>query len=129
MQDWNPRCDIRETDTALIVHADLPGVEKDQMKVDVHDNLLTISGERKHEKVDESERVHRLERSFGSFSRTIPLPKGVDANVVTAKYDNGVLEVTVPKPADKQQKKTRINVTTGGDDKKASANGNQKAAK
>jgi len=121
MQEWNPRLDVRETDNAIIVHADLPGVDKDAMNVSVQDNNLTISGERRHEKVDETERFQRVERSYGSFYRTLPLPEGIDANQVNARYDNGVLEVTIPKPMTKQQKRIRVNVTGGGANNKGGA--------
>lgn len=74
-----------------------------------------ISGEKKYEKVDDTERFHRVERKFGSYYRSIPLPEGIDASQVNAKYDNGVLEVTIPKPVSKQQKRIRVNVSGGGE--------------
>jgi len=94
---WLPAVDIRETADAIVVHAELPGIDKKDVKVDVRDGVLTISGERKYEKDVKEENVHRIERSYGSFTRSFSLPSHVDVNKVEAKLDNGVLEVRLPK--------------------------------
>jgi HSP20 family protein len=94
---WLPAVDIRETAEAIVVHAELPGIDKKDVKVDVRDGVLTISGERKYEKDVKEENVHRIERSYGSFTRSFSLPSHVDVNKVEAKLDNGVLEVRLPK--------------------------------
>jgi HSP20 family protein len=94
---WLPAVDIRETADAIVVNAELPGIDKKDVKVDVRDGVLTISGERKYEKDVKEENVHRIERSYGSFTRSFSLPSHVDVNKVEAKLDNGVLEVRLPK--------------------------------
>ncbi len=94
---WLPAVDIRETDDALIVAAELPGIERKDVKVDIKDGVLTISGERKYEKEADEENVHRMERVYGRFSRSFSLPSNVDVDKVEAKLENGVLTVRLPK--------------------------------
>jgi len=94
---WMPAVDIRETDDALLVSAELPGIAKEDVHVDVHDGVLSISGERKYEKDVKEENVHRTERSYGRFSRSFTLPHTVDANKVAAKMKDGMLEIRLPK--------------------------------
>ncbi|HXH64186.1 MAG TPA: Hsp20/alpha crystallin family protein [Mariprofundaceae bacterium] len=94
---WLPAVDIRETADAIVVHAELPGIDKKDVKVDVKDGVLTISGERKYEKDVKEENVHRIERSYGSFSRSFSLPTHVDVDKVQARLEDGVLEVRLPK--------------------------------
>ena len=95
---WTPQMDVFERGGNLIVHADMPGIEPEDVRVNVSDGMLTISGERRHEHEHESGGVHQCERGFGSFRRSISLPDGVDADKVTASFDNGVLEITMPSP-------------------------------
>jgi HSP20 family molecular chaperone IbpA len=99
IRQWRPICDISENDKEIVVHAELPGIEKDNLSVKVENNVLTLSGERKREVKDENDKYRRVERSYGKFSRSIRLPEGVDPAAISADYDNGVLKVTVPKPA------------------------------
>ena len=94
---WAPRVDIRETDDALLVQAELPGIDKKDVQLEVKDGVLTLSGERRYEKDVKEENVHRVERAYGSFSRSFSLPSNVDADKVDAKMKNGVLEVRLPK--------------------------------
>lgn len=94
---WLPVVDISETADAIVVHAELPGIDKKDVKVDVKDGVLTISGERKYEKDVKEENVHRIERSYGSFSRSFSLPTHVDTNKVEARLEDGVLKVRLPK--------------------------------
>jgi len=94
---WLPVMDIRETDKALLVQAELPGIEKKDVKVEVKDDVLTISGERKYEKDVKEENVHRIERAYGRFSRSFSLPANVDTSKVDATMRNGVLEIRLQK--------------------------------
>jgi len=94
---WAPRVDIRETDDALLVQAELPGIDKKDVHLEVKDGVLTLSGERRYEKDVKEENVHRVERVYGSFSRSFSLPTNVDAEKVDASMRDGVLEVRLPK--------------------------------
>lgn len=94
---WAPRVDIRETDDALLVQAELPGIDKKDVHLEVKDDVLTLSGERRYEKDVKEENVHRVERAYGSFSRSFSLPGNVDASKVNASMKDGVLEVHLPK--------------------------------
>ena len=94
---WLPAVDIHETDEMFTVEADLPGIDKDNVKVDVESGTLVISGERKYEKEEKKENIHRIERSFGRFSRSFSLPSYVDTSKVKARMENGVLKVELPK--------------------------------
>lgn len=94
---WLPACDISETPEAYSVHAELPDMRKEDIKITVQDGLLTLMGERKMEKEEKNKRYHRVERSYGRFQRSFTLPTAVDENKVTATYRDGVLNVLVPK--------------------------------
>jgi len=94
---WAPRVDIRETDDALLVQAELPGIEKKDIHLEVKDGVLTLSGERRYEKDVKEESVHRVERAYGSFTRSFSIPTNVDADKVDANMKNGVLEVRLLK--------------------------------
>ncbi len=95
--EWAPSVDIRETDDALIVEAELPGIEKKDVQIEVRDGVLSISGERRYERDVKEENVHRIERAYGRFARSFVLPTNVDADKIKAKMKNGVLEVRLPK--------------------------------
>jgi HSP20 family protein len=109
---WIPAMDLVETDEHFVLTADLPGMSESDVQIEIEKNVLTISGERKTELEDKHEGYYRLERSTGAFSRSLTLPEGVDAAAVTAAFDNGVLEVRVPKPA--QAKPQRVQIAVGG---------------
>jgi len=94
---WAPKVDIRETDDALLVQAELPGIDKKDVHLEVKDGVLTLSGERSYEKDVKEENVHRIERAYGHFSRSFSLPSNVDAGKVNATMKDGVLEVRLPK--------------------------------
>jgi len=94
---WAPAVDIRETDVALLVQVELPGIDKKDVKLEVKDSVLTISGERKYEKDVKEEHAHRIERSYGRFVRSFSLPTNVDTDKVDASMNNGILEVRLPK--------------------------------
>lgn len=99
--NWWPELDVFEKDNALVARVDLPGVKKEDVKIEFVDGELTISGERRHEVEEKKENYYRCERETGSFFRTIPLPHGVEAGHVKATFADGVLEVTLPLPAAK----------------------------
>lgn len=94
---WRPRMDLIETDESYRLHLDMPGMSKDELKISYQDNELVVSGERTSNRSDEDEEFVRVERSFGQFRRSFTLPRTVDADNISATYDNGVLTVTVPK--------------------------------
>jgi HSP20 family protein len=110
---WVPAMDLLETADAFVLRADLPGMGQDDVKIELDDNVLTISGERAAEHEDRQEGFYRLERAFGRFSRSLTLPKGVDQDAVAASFTNGVLEVRIPKPA--QAKPRRIEISVSGE--------------
>ncbi len=105
---FTPAIDIVEKDDQFVLTADLPGLAETDVKLEILDGVLTISGERTSEHDHSGEGYRRIERSFGSFSRRLSLPKGVDADSVKAGFTNGVLEVRVPKPAESQPKQVEI---------------------
>lgn len=94
--DWMPQIEVLKSNGDLMVKADLPGLTKDDVKVELTDEALTISGERKEEKEEKREGFYRSERNYGRFYRQIPLPEGVKTDKANATFRNGVLEVTVP---------------------------------
>ncbi len=95
--DWAPRVDIAETEKEFLITAELPGVDKADVKVTVDNGLLTLCGERHQETEEEDKRFHRVERHYGSFTRSFTLPDATDATAVKAAYDDGVLTIEVPK--------------------------------
>jgi HSP20 family protein len=97
--DWAPEIDVFERDNRLVTKVDLPGLKKEDVKVEVTDGHLAISGERKSETEEKKDNVYRCERSYGSFYRAVPLPEGVKLEDVKAMFSDGVLEVSVPLPA------------------------------
>jgi HSP20 family protein len=98
MSPWIPRIDVRETPDNFIVHAELPGARREDINLEVRNNTLVISGETKHERRDEKENFRMKERSYGRFERYLQLPTGVTPNMLRANFENGILEVLVPKP-------------------------------
>ena len=105
---WEPRVDIEETDEAIVLHADLPGLSKDDIGITVEDNTLTIRGERKRDARGESSGYHRVERSYGVFRRSFRLPANVLSEQVEAAYRDGVLQVTVPKAEEVKPRQIQI---------------------
>jgi HSP20 family protein len=121
---WVPAMDLVETDDYLVLRADLPGVGRDDIQIEAKDGVLTVAGERRAEHEDKQEGYHRVERSFGRFSRSLELPRGVSPDGVQASFDRGVLEVRIPKP--EERKPTRIEVQAGSGKQEAiEANGKQ----
>ncbi len=101
---WLPAMDLTETTDEFVLTADLPGLGEDDVKIELVDRVLTVSGERTRETADEKAGYRRVERAFGSFSRSLTLPQGVDGEAISASFDRGVLEVRIPKP---EQRKPR----------------------
>ena len=97
--DWAPEIEVFERDNRLVTKVDLPGLKKEDVKVEVTDGHLAISGERKSEIEEKKDNVYRCERSYGSFYRAVPLPEGAKLEDVKATFTDGVLEVSVPLPA------------------------------
>jgi HSP20 family protein len=108
--EWSPQIDVFERDNRLVTKVDLPGLKKEDVKVEVTDGHLAISGERKSETEETKDNVYRCERSYGSFYRAVPLPEGAKLEDVKATFAEGVLEVSVPLPAKAQEKPRTVQV-------------------
>jgi len=115
LRRWIPAMDLVEAEDAFVLRADLPGLTQDDVKIELEDNVLTVSGERKTEHEERKEGYYRVERGFGRFQRQLTLPDGVDADAIKANVDNGVLEVRIPKP--EQRKPRKITISAGGEAK------------
>ena len=105
---WRPAVDIRETAEDYAISFELPGTEKEDVSVEIHDNVLTVEGEKKATEVAEGERRHHNERVFGSFTRTFTLPNEVEGDGVRATFRNGVLTVEIPKAEEQKPKVVKI---------------------
>ncbi len=108
---WSPQVEMLQRDHELIVRADLPGLTKDDVKVEITDNAITIEGERRGEKEEKREGFYRNERSYGKFYRRLPIPEGVDVKDAEATFQNGVLEVKMKASKREQQKRRRLEIT------------------
>jgi HSP20 family protein len=106
-----PATDLIESDTHYILRADLPGLSEDDVNIEFEGNVLSVSGERKSEHEHRGQGYYRVERSYGSFRRSLRLPDGVDGEAIKATFDKGVLEITVPKP--EQAKPHKVQITAG----------------
>jgi HSP20 family protein len=109
---WIPAMDLVEAEGEYVLRADLPGLSEDDFKIELDGNVLTVSGERKVEHEHEGKGYYRFERSYGSFSRSLTLPEGVEADAVKANFDQGVLEVRIAKP--EAPKPRKVAITVGG---------------
>ena len=116
-QIWRPAVEVSQRDHDLVVRADLPGLKKDDINVDVTENAITISGERRSEEEHNEGGVYRTERHYGSFSRTIPLPEGAMTDQARATFENGVLEITIPSPPEQVRRGRRIDIGEGAPSK------------
>lgn len=105
---WLPAVDVSETSDQFVVRAELPGMSQDDIDINVQENVLTLKGEKKQEQKEEKENFHRLERMYGSFSRSFTLPSGVKPEDIQATFKDGVLEVTMPKSEEAKPKKIAI---------------------
>ena len=111
LRRWMPAMDLVETEDHFVLRADLPGLSEDDIKIELEDRTLTVSGERKAEHESTADGRYRVERAFGSFSRSLTLPQGVDGEAVTASFDRGVLEVSIPKPEARKPRRIEIGAT------------------
>jgi HSP20 family protein len=110
---WAPAVDIYETENELVIKADLPEISEKELDVRVENNMLTIRGERKFEEKVKEDNYLRIERTYGSFSRSFSLPNTVNTEAIKAEYKNGVLTVEMPKRAESKPKQVKVNVTNG----------------
>src|SRR5215510_5781318 len=109
---WSPNVDIYENKDQIVLEAELPGMNRDDFELSVENNVITLRGERHFEKKDETDNYHRVERAYGSFTRSFTLPNTVSAEGASAEYKNGVLRVTLPKR--EETKARRIEIKTNG---------------
>ena len=109
-----PTVDVAESDDALEVTVELPGVEEKDIDIDVTGDILTIRGEKKQEEEEKNKHYHRVERRYGSFRRSMRIPFQIDADQVSAVYDKGVLRVTLAKPDEVKERSHKIEVKSGG---------------
>jgi HSP20 family protein len=114
LTNWAPAVDIYETPNELVLKADLPDVDEKEIDVRVENNLLTISGERKFEKSASEENYLRVERAYGSFSRSFSLPNTVNPEAIRAEYKNGVLSVNLPKREESKPRQVKVTVNAPG---------------
>jgi HSP20 family protein len=123
---WVPAMDLVETEEHLVLRADLPGLSEEDVALEIKDGVLTLSGERKAEHEEKSEGFYRVERSFGGFSRSLTLPQGIDAEQVAAEFNNGVLEVRIPKPAERKPHRVAIGAAANGGDRNVNGTAEEK---
>ncbi len=107
-ETWMPAVDVFDRADAVVLKAELPGMDPDQVHIEVEDNVLTLRGERKFEEKVEDERFYRIERRYGSFQRSLALPQGAKTDEIQAAYQDGVLTVTVPKAEEVKPKRIPI---------------------
>jgi HSP20 family protein len=110
---WVPPVDLVEAEDHFVLKVDLPGLSEDDVAIEVQDGNLTISGERSAEHESSERGWYRIERSFGSFNRSLTLPDGVDAEAISARFDRGVLEVRIPKPEERKPRRVEISANGG----------------
>jgi HSP20 family protein len=126
---WSPRVDIFEEKDNLIVEAELPGLNREDFDVSVENNILTLKGERKFEKKENTDNFHRVERSYGAFTRQFTLPQTVTAEGATADFENGVLRISLPKREETKARKIEINSSGSSQPKTIEAEAKSGAAK
>lgn len=105
---WNPVVDVYENDGSIVVKAEIPGIEKKDIAVDIDNGVLTVKGERKNEEEINEERFYRKERVYGKFQRSFRLPEGTDYDKINADFKDGILTVTVPRVEEKKPKKIAV---------------------
>jgi len=110
---WSPSVDIYENKEQIVLEAELPGMKRDDFDLSVENNIITLRGQRQFEKQDESDNYHRVERSYGSFTRSFTLPNTVSAEGANAEYKNGVLRVTLPKREETKARRIEIKAENG----------------
>jgi len=109
-RSWVPAMDLVEEKDQYVLHADLPGLSEKDVKIELEDNVLSITGTRKSEHESRKEGYYRVERASGKFSRSLTLPDGVDPEGIRAEFQNGVLEVRIPKPEERKRRRVEIGV-------------------
>jgi HSP20 family protein len=112
-QRWVPPMDLVEADDHFVLKADLPGLSEDDVSIEIQDNMLTVTGERREDHEQKEGGWYRVERTFGRFSRSLTLPEGVDPEGVSASFDKGVLEVRIPKPEERKPRRVQIHAGNG----------------
>jgi HSP20 family protein len=117
LEMWTPQIEVSHQNNELLVRADLPGLKKEDVTVDITDEAITISGERRQEQESDSGGYYRSERSYGSFYRTIPVPRGAISDQAKATFKDGVLEIRVPAPPDQVTRGRRIEIHEGSESK------------
>jgi len=118
-QNWIPALDVWETDSEVVYAFDLPGVPEDKVSIGVKDDTLSISAERERHGETSDDGFYRFERRYGTFARAVGLPQGVDQDHIAARYENGVLEIRVPKPEEQKPRTISLSKTIEGDGKQA----------
>lgn len=108
--DWTPRVDISETDKEFVIKAEIPEVKKEDVKVSVDNGVVTIQGERKQEKEDKGKKFHRVERYYGSFVRSFSLPDNIDETKIKASFQDGMLNLEIPKTAESKPKSIEVKI-------------------
>lgn len=106
--NWNPTADVYEEDAHYVIKAELPGVKREDIHLDVENNVLVLRGERTEDKEVKEENYYRKEMACGTFQRSFALPEGVNADAIAADYKDGILKITIPKPESKQPKKIAV---------------------
>jgi HSP20 family protein len=115
---WAPSVDIYENKDNIVLEAELPGMKQEDFDLSIENNVITLRGERKFEKTDETDNYHRVERSYGSFTRSFTLPQTVSAEGATAEYNNGVLRVMLPKKEETKSRRIQVTGAAGGTQQK-----------
>jgi len=115
---WAPSVDIYENKDQIVLEAELPGMNQDDFDLSVENNVITLRGERKFEKTEETDNYHRVERSYGAFTRSFTLPQTVSPEGATAEYNNGVLRVTLPKREETKARRIQVSGTGSGSSQK-----------
>jgi HSP20 family protein len=115
---WAPSVDIYENKDQIVLEAELPGMKQEDFDLSIENNVITLRGERKFEKTDENDNYHRVERSYGAFTRSFTLPHTVSAEGATAEYNNGVLRVTLPKREETKARRIQVTGSEAGSQQK-----------
>jgi HSP20 family protein len=110
---WAPAVDVERDNGNIVVRADVPGIKPEEVKIEVEDDILTVSGEHEERREEKDKHFLRRERRYGSFSRSMALPPGVEAKKIKANTHNGVVEVTIPLPKEAKKEKVEITATAG----------------
>ena len=105
---WTPSVDIYETESALVLTAEVPGIDENDIEIKIEDNTLTLTGERRFEKETKEENYHRIERAYGSFYRSFTLPNSIDQDKIEAQHENGVLKINMPKKPELKPRKVKV---------------------